>query len=158
MTKIIAVSGGIGSGKTTIAKHFASLGIPVYIADDEAKKLMDNPEIINELKSVFVNSFPVNNDLQNGASNNVFNYMKDKFKFTDKTYNDTFERAVEGNNIEVANRLVLEENIKPKITVLNKIKEEMPELYKICENKILNEKTNKEVIIKRQKNDIDFKM
>ena len=112
----------------------------------------------NELKSVFVNSFPVNNDLQNGASNNVFNYMKDKFKFTDKTYNDTFERAVEGNNIEVANRLVLEENIKPKITVLNKIKEEMPELYKVCENKILNEKTNKEVIIKRQKNDIDFKM
>ncbi len=53
MTKIIGLTGGIGSGKTTIAKHFASLGVPVYIADDEAKKLMDNPEIITELKSVF---------------------------------------------------------------------------------------------------------
>ena len=53
MTKIIGLTGGIGSGKTTIAKHFASLGVPVYIADDEAKKLMDNPEIITELKSIF---------------------------------------------------------------------------------------------------------
>lgn len=53
MTKIIGLTGGIGSGKTTIAKYFASLGVPVYIADDEAKKLMDNPEIIAELKSVF---------------------------------------------------------------------------------------------------------
>jgi dephospho-CoA kinase len=53
MTKIIGLTGGIGSGKTTIAKHFASLGVPVYIADDEAKKLMDNPEIIEKLKTVF---------------------------------------------------------------------------------------------------------
>lgn len=53
MTKIIGLTGGIGSGKTTIAKHFASLGIPVYIADDEAKKLMDNSEIIAKLQAVF---------------------------------------------------------------------------------------------------------
>lgn len=53
MTKIIGLTGGIGSGKTTIAKHFASLGIPVYIADDEAKKLMDNPEIIEKLQAIF---------------------------------------------------------------------------------------------------------
>ncbi len=49
MTKIIGLTGGIGSGKTTIAKHFASLGVPVYIADDEAKKLMDNPVKTSEL-------------------------------------------------------------------------------------------------------------
>ena len=53
MTKIIGLTGGIGSGKTTIAKHFASLGIPVYIADDEAKKLMNNSEIIAKLQAVF---------------------------------------------------------------------------------------------------------
>jgi dephospho-CoA kinase len=35
MTKIIGLTGGIGSGKTTIANHFQSLGIPVYIADDK---------------------------------------------------------------------------------------------------------------------------
>lgn len=67
MTKIIGLTGGIGSGKTTIAKHFASLGVPVYIADDEAKKLMDNPEIITELKSVFGNEIIENEKIDRKA-------------------------------------------------------------------------------------------
>ncbi len=40
--KIIGLTGGIGSGKTTVAKMFAALGIPIYIADDEARKLSDS--------------------------------------------------------------------------------------------------------------------
>ena len=56
MTKIIGLTGGIGSGKTTIAKHIQSLGIPVYIADDEAKKILMLPETLNALKLVFGNS------------------------------------------------------------------------------------------------------
>lgn len=38
--KTIGLTGGIGSGKTTVANFFASLGAPVYIADDQAKKLL----------------------------------------------------------------------------------------------------------------------
>lgn len=53
MTKIIGLTGGIGSGKTTIAKYFKSFGIPVYIADDEARKIMQSPEIINAIKNTF---------------------------------------------------------------------------------------------------------
>lgn len=53
MTKIIGLTGGIGSGKTTIANHFRSLGVPVYIADDEARKIMQKSEIINAIKEVF---------------------------------------------------------------------------------------------------------
>jgi dephospho-CoA kinase len=56
MTKIIGLTGGIGSGKTTIAKHIKSLGIPVYIADDEAKKMLLLPETLNSLKLVFGNA------------------------------------------------------------------------------------------------------
>lgn len=56
MTKIVGLTGGIGSGKTTIAKHIKSLGIPVYIADDEAKKILMLPETLNALKLVFGNS------------------------------------------------------------------------------------------------------
>ncbi len=37
--KIIGLTGGIGSGKTTVAKIFEALEVPVYYADDEAKKL-----------------------------------------------------------------------------------------------------------------------
>ena len=50
MTKIVGLTGGIGSGKTTIAKHIKSLGIPVYIADDAAKKILLLPETLNSLK------------------------------------------------------------------------------------------------------------
>jgi dephospho-CoA kinase len=46
--KVIGLTGGIGSGKTTIAKMFEALGIPVYYADDEAKKLMNTSEKIKE--------------------------------------------------------------------------------------------------------------
>lgn len=53
MTKIIGLTGGIGSGKSTIAGYFKALGVPVYIADEEARKLMDNPEIIQKVQSVF---------------------------------------------------------------------------------------------------------
>ncbi|QIH37430.1 dephospho-CoA kinase [Flavobacterium sp. Sr18] len=53
MTKIIGLTGGIGSGKTTIAKYFKSFGIPVYIADDEAREIMQSPEIINAIKNTF---------------------------------------------------------------------------------------------------------
>jgi len=44
--KIIGLTGGIGSGKTTVAMLFRALGVPVYIADDEAKKLMSTSKII----------------------------------------------------------------------------------------------------------------
>jgi dephospho-CoA kinase len=53
MTKIIGLTGGIGSGKTTIANHLKSLGIPIYNSDDQAKKILYLPETIESLKSVF---------------------------------------------------------------------------------------------------------
>src|SRR5688572_19421053 len=42
----VGLTGGIGSGKSTVAKVFETLGIPVYYADDRTKALMnDNAEL-----------------------------------------------------------------------------------------------------------------
>ncbi|TDP57533.1 dephospho-CoA kinase [Flavobacterium dankookense] len=56
MTKIIGLTGGIGSGKTTIANYFKSKGIPVYIADDEAKNILQTKEVQLEIRTVFGNT------------------------------------------------------------------------------------------------------
>lgn len=53
MTKIIGLTGGIGSGKTTVANEFSSLGIPVYITDLEAKKLMQSDSVLNQIREEF---------------------------------------------------------------------------------------------------------
>ncbi len=50
----IGLTGGIGSGKTTVAKVFETLGIPVYYADDAAKKLMNTNK---ELKAAIIKNF-----------------------------------------------------------------------------------------------------
>ena len=50
----IGITGGIGSGKTTVCKIFETLGIPVYYADDRAKELMvTQPKLIDGIKSLF---------------------------------------------------------------------------------------------------------
>lgn len=52
----VGITGGIGSGKSTIAKVFEVLGIPVYYADDAAKKLMNEDAALKEkLIAVFGN-------------------------------------------------------------------------------------------------------
>ena len=53
MTKVIGLTGGIGSGKTTVANEFSSLGVPVYITDLEAKKLMQSDSVLNQIKEEF---------------------------------------------------------------------------------------------------------
>ncbi|HSD13707.1 MAG TPA: dephospho-CoA kinase [Flavobacterium sp.] len=63
MTRIIGLTGGIGSGKSTVAGFFRENGVPVYIADDEAKKLMDTPEMIKKIQSVFEENISEDNKL-----------------------------------------------------------------------------------------------
>lgn len=53
MTKIIGLTGGIGSGKSSIAQHIESLGVPVYIADIEAKKILETDTVIAKVVALF---------------------------------------------------------------------------------------------------------
>jgi len=50
----IGLTGGIGSGKSTVAQIFEVLGIPVYYADAEAKRLMNSD---TELKNSIIKNF-----------------------------------------------------------------------------------------------------
>jgi dephospho-CoA kinase len=52
----VGITGNIGSGKTTVCKVFEVLGIPVFYADDEAKKVMVTDDLlIAGIKQTFGN-------------------------------------------------------------------------------------------------------
>lgn len=73
---IVGLTGGIGSGKTTVANMFIELGIPIYIADVEAKKLMNSSKVIKrELIQLFGT-----NTYSDGKINKAF--------LADKIFND----------------------------------------------------------------------
>jgi dephospho-CoA kinase len=59
---ILGVTGGIGSGKTTVCKLFESKGIPVYNSDERAKHLLaHHPEVKQQLLKVFGETVFTNN-------------------------------------------------------------------------------------------------
>ncbi|HLV47372.1 MAG TPA: dephospho-CoA kinase [Flavobacterium sp.] len=53
MAKIVGVTGGIGSGKTSLMKYAEEQGYIAYYSDLEAKKMYNKSEIINQLQNVF---------------------------------------------------------------------------------------------------------
>lgn len=48
----VGITGGIGSGKTTVCLIFESLGVPVFYADDEAKKLYTEDHIRDRIREM----------------------------------------------------------------------------------------------------------
>jgi dephospho-CoA kinase len=64
----IGITGGIGSGKSTVARIFNVLGIPVYSSDEAAKRLMAEDE---DLKKKIVDAFG-EGSYQNGQLNRKY--------------------------------------------------------------------------------------
>ena len=79
MTKMIGLTGGIGSGKSVVAKIFSTLGIPVFNADEAAKQIMQtSPEIKIKLIQQF--------------GNDIYNELGlDKEKLAAIVFNDPFQ-------------------------------------------------------------------
>lgn len=74
----VGLTGSIGSGKSTIAKVFTLLGIPVYFSDIEAKKILDQPDVINIITAKF--------GIELLSSNGLINRQR----LADKIFNDNF--------------------------------------------------------------------
>jgi len=72
---IVGLTGGIGSGKTTVGKLFKKLGIPVYNSDKQAKKLMKSSKTVrNDVKKLLGSEAYVDNKLNKVyVASKVFN-------------------------------------------------------------------------------------
>jgi len=79
MAKMIGLTGGIGAGKSVVAKIFTTLGIPVFNADEAAKQMMQtNPSIKEKLIEQFGSSIYNVSGLQ-------------KENLADIVFNDSFQ-------------------------------------------------------------------
>lgn len=65
----VGITGGIGSGKTTVCRIFQSLRVPVYFADDRAKAIMAEDE---DLKAALVDHFGADVYQQDGSLNRIW--------------------------------------------------------------------------------------
>ena len=75
MIKIIGLTGGIGSGKSTVANMFEKLGVPIYISDEKARFLMENSDVIKKriVKLFGVNAYHDNSLNRSFIASKVFN-------------------------------------------------------------------------------------
>lgn len=77
----VGLTGGIGSGKTTIAAVFDALGIPVYNADAAAKRLMNEDEMLKaQLLDMFGEGLYKKNQLDRAYLANIVFGNKEKLK------------------------------------------------------------------------------
>ncbi|MDT8392256.1 MAG: dephospho-CoA kinase [Bacteroidales bacterium] len=75
--KRVAVTGNIGSGKSTVCRIFESLGIQVYFADSEAKKFYGEAHVAKAVKALF-------GDDVYGSGNHLQNSILAKRAFQDQ--------------------------------------------------------------------------
>jgi dephospho-CoA kinase len=101
----VAVTGGIGSGKSVVCEVFEKIGIPVFYADKFAQKIMDSDNNIKEkLISYFGNDiFDSNEKLLRG-------------KFAEIIFNNKTSLLIVNRIVHPAVRKVFEEWVKKQIT------------------------------------------
>lgn len=51
--KLVALTGGIGCGKTTVLEEFQKLGVPCFVADQVAGRYYDDPAFVAEVVNLF---------------------------------------------------------------------------------------------------------
>ena len=146
---IIGITGSIGMGKTTIAKILNFCKIPIFDADEEVKKILDNNvSIINKIKS----KWPECIYLQNNKE------IIDKKKLGKIIFNNTKEKEkIEKIIHPIINKkrnIFLQEKKKDKFRLVGL---DIPLLYETKTNKICNyillasasESTQKDRVLKR---------
>lgn len=110
--KVLAVTGGIGSGKTHIVNMFASMGIPVYLTDDRAKGLYDtSAELLASLQSILGDDIVDNGKLRKDL-------MAQRL-FADKSLLERVEGVVHPAVIEDFNNWkIMQEGKRPPFVII----------------------------------------
>lgn len=158
--KIVGLTGGIGSGKSTVLNQFKNLGINTYSADKAAKKLINSDKgLIKSIKNLFGDNIYENNILDSvKLSKIVFN---DPYKL--KALNsiihpavakdfESFIKTKNGDYIVKEVAIIFETNTEHNYNKIVLVRAPLEERIKRV---ILRDNLSREDVIKRVNNQID---
>ena len=158
--KIVGLTGGIGSGKSTVLNQFKNLGINTYSADNAAKKLINSDkDLIKSIKNLFGDNIYENNILDSvKLSKIVFN---DPYKL--KSLNsiihpavakdfESFIKTINGDYIVKEVAIIFETNTEHNYNKIILVRAPLEERIKRV---ILRDNLSREDVIKRVNNQID---
>jgi dephospho-CoA kinase len=124
---IVALTGGIGSGKTTIAKLFETMGCVVYNSDERAKELYNNPEVKKQVIALLgVNAYSEDHKLNKEFISDIIFNEKDKLEKLNAIIHPTlaldFQNFVKQQNSESIiikeSALIFETELYKKFTTI----------------------------------------
>lgn len=155
----IGLTGGIGSGKTTVAKIFEVLGIPVYYADDAARRLMNSdPDLKRKIVLLFGEQAYRHGQLdRNYISSQVFENKKKLKELNALTHPITIKDADDWMNNQQAPyaikeaALIFESGAEKKLDLVVGV--DAPEEIRIRRT-MLRDSVSRDQVIARMKNQL----
>lgn len=109
--KVIGLTGGIGSGKSTVAKMFEGHGVSVYYADQEAKELMLRSDSLKaEIKQLFGEKAYEHGSLNRSFIASIVFRDKDKLNALNKLVHPAVKRHFQEWVLQQTGTYVLQEN------------------------------------------------
>ncbi len=158
--KIVGLTGGIGSGKSTVLNEFKDLGIKTYSADNASKTLIKTDKALKDsIKKVFGNNIYKKNKLDTKQLSKIVFQDPDKLKVLNSIIHPAvskdFDSFIKANNeIYIVKEVAIifetqSENNYDKIILVRAPLEER------IKRVLLRDDISRDDIIKRVKNQVD---
>ena len=158
--KIVGLTGGIGSGKSTVLNEFKNLGIKTYSADNVAKTLINtNRALIDSIKKVFGNNIYQKNKIDTKQLSKIVFQDSDKLKVLNSiihpAVSNDFDSFIKANDeIYIVKEVAIifetkSENAYDKIILVRAPLEER------IKRVLLRDDTSRDDVIKRINNQVD---
>ena len=108
--KKIGLTGGIGVGKTFVAEVFQKLNIPVFNADDQARKCMSENEVLKqEIQNVFGDNVYHDGLLQNKVLADIVFNNNQKLEELNKLVHPVVRQRFDSWSVEQTSRIIIKE-------------------------------------------------
>ena len=158
--KIVGLTGGIGSGKSTVLNEFKDLGIKTYSADNAAKTLINTDRaLIDSIKKVFGNNIYKKNKLDAKQLSKIVFQDSDKLKVLNSIIHpavsndfDSFIKANDETYIVKEVAIIFETKSEDAYDKIILVRAPLEERIKRV---LLRDDTTRDNIIKRVNNQID---